>query len=285
MLTYFILIFASVAVLLWVLLSLLSGQRYDELVEGVDSDLFPLKSLFPIGFFVLEKIHFSTKTARGIRRTDEISELSGKKYAEYYYYVSKAAEVTYGLLMLVVFSVLAALADSIVLLGVGILLVFLAVYYVEEQINNKLSDRKDELLSDFPQVLSKLTLLINSGMVVRDAWNLVAKSGTGTIYREMQETTVEFQNGVTEIDAYSNFAARCGIKEIRKFASTMVQNLQKGNAELVFFLKDMTDEMWEEKKNLCKRKGEAANSKLIIPTGLIFLGILALIMVPMLQQL
>jgi tight adherence protein C len=185
--------------------------------------------------------------------------------------------------MLAVFSVLAALADSLVLLGVGVLLAFLAVYYVEEQINNKLSDRKEELLSDFPQVLSKLTLLINSGMVVRDAWNLVAKSGTSTIYREMQETTVEFQNGVTEIEAYSNFAARCGIKEIRKFASTMVQNLQKGNAELVFFLKDMTDEMWEEKKNLCKRKGEAANAKLIIPTGMIFLGILALIMLPMLQ--
>lgn len=159
---------------------------------------------------------------------------------------------------------------------------FLAVYYVEEQIDNKVSDRKEELLSDFPQVLSKLTLLINSGMVVREAWNLVSKSGTGVLYHEMQETTIEFQNGVTELEAYSNFATRCGIKEIRKFAATMVQNLQKGNAELAFVLKDMTSEMWEEKKNLCKRKGEATNSKLMIPTGLIFLGILMLIMAPML---
>jgi tight adherence protein C len=284
MLTYFILIFASVVVLIWMFVSIMSGHRYEELIDSVDSKIFPLKDLFGIGFWVLDKVHFSTKTARAIRRTDDIAEITGKKYAEYYYYVSKTAEVTYGLLMLTVFSVLAALVNSIVFFGIGLLLAVLAVYYVEEQINNKLSDRKEELLSDFPQVLSKLTLLINSGMVVREAWNLVAKSGSSAIYREMQETTIEFQNGVTEIEAYSNFAARCGIKEIRKFASTMVQNLQKGNSELVFFLKDMTDEMWEEKKNLCKRKGEAANSKLLIPSGLIFLGILVLIMVPMIQE-
>lgn len=284
MTTYVILIFATVAFVLFAFLVLLSGHRYDELVDGVDSEMFPLKGFFSIGFLVLDKIHFSTKTVKAVRRTDDIAEIAGRKYAEYYYYVSKAAEVSYFMLALTVLSVVAALADSILVLGVGVLFAFLAVYYVEEQIDNKLSDRKDELLSEFPQVLSKLTLLINSGMVVRDAWNLVAQSGTGVIYREMQETTLEFQNGVTEVEAYSNFAARCGIKEIRKFASTMVQNLQKGNAELVFFLRDMTSEMWEEKKNLCKRKGDAVNSKLMIPTAMIFIGILALIMVPIMQS-
>lgn len=285
MITYIILIVATVALLIWILLNLSSGHKYDELVDSVDSEIFPLKDFLSVGFFVLEKVHFSTRTVKGIKRISEISEITGKKYAEYYYYVSKAAEVTYGLLAFTVFSVLSALLNSAIFLLVGALLSVLVVFYVEQQIDNRLSDRKDELLSDFPQVLSKLTLLINSGMVVRDAWNTVAKSGTSVIYREMQATTIEFQNGVTEIEAYSNFATRCGVKEIRKFAATMVQNLQKGNAELVFFLKDMTDEMWEEKKNLVKRKGDAANSKLMIPTGLIFLGILALIMVPMLQSL
>lgn len=38
--------------------------------------------------------------------------------------------------------------------------------------------------------------------------------------------------------------------------------------------------MWEEKKHLVKRKGEAANSKLLLPIGMIFIGILVMIMVP-----
>lgn len=284
MTTYIVLIVATVVLAGWVVLSISAGKKYDELVEGADPEVFPLRDFLSVGFCVLDKIHFSTQTKRAKKRIHEISEISGKKYAEFYYYVSKAAEITYSYLALVLFAVLAAFADSLILLAVGILLAALAAYYVEEQIDNRLSDRKDELLSELPQVLSKLTLLINSGMVVREAWGTVAQSGTGVIYREMQETMTEFQNGVTEVEAYANFANRCGIKEIRKFAATMVQNLQKGNAELAFFLKDMTSEMWEEKKNLTKRKGEAANSKLMIPTGLIFIGILAMIIIPMMQS-
>ena len=93
-------------------------------------------------------------------------------------------------------------------------------------------------------------------------------------------TVEEMNNGVAELDAYKNFADRCAIKEIRRFSSTMIQNMQKGNSEIAYFLKEMSDEMWEEKKHLVKRKGEAANSKLLIPTAMIFMGILVLVMAP-----
>lgn len=96
----------------------------------------------------------------------------------------------------------------------------------------------------------------------------------------MQKTVQEMQNGVSDIDAYRNFADRCGIKEVRRFSSTMIQNLQKGNSEVAFFLREMSDEIWEQKKHLVKRKGEAANSKLLFPMVLIFMGILGMIMVP-----
>lgn len=55
----------------------------------------------------------------------------------------------------------------------------------------------------------------------------------------------------------------------------------KGNAELTKFLREMSDEMWNEKKNMVKRQGETANSKLLVPIMLIFIGILIVIMVPM----
>ena len=80
---------------------------------------------------------------------------------------------------------------------------------------------------DLPQVLSKLTLLVNSGMVLRDAWKHAAFTGNRVLYQEMQNTTLEIENGVMEIEAYKNFADRCSVKEIRKFTSLIIQNLQK----------------------------------------------------------
>lgn len=77
-----------------------------------------------------------------------------------------------------------------------------------------------------------------------------------------------------------NFADRCSIRPIRKMTSTLIQNMQKGNRELSYFLNEMSREMWEEKKNLVRQKGAAAGTKLMIPIGMIFIGILMLIIVP-----
>ena len=136
---------------------------------------------------------------------------------------------------------------------------------------------------DLPQALSKLTLLINSGMVVRDAWKRTAITGTRQLYIEMQQTSLEIENGVMEIEAYRNFAERCGVKEVKKFSTSIIQNLKKGNEELAMFLNDLSDEMWEMKKNEVKQKGEKANSKLLLPVFLIFIGILILVLVPMMN--
>ena len=42
----------------------------------------------------------------------------------------------------------------------------------------------------------------------------------------------------------------------------------------------MSREMWEEKKNIVRQKGETAGGKLLIPIGMIFIGVLILIIVP-----
>ena len=60
----------------------------------------------------------------------------------------------------------------------------------------------------------------------------------------------------------------------------MVQNIQKGGPDFALQLRDMNNESWEEKRHLAKRKGELAGSKLLIPTLIMFVGILIMIIVP-----
>ena len=62
------------------------------------------------------------------------------------------------------------------------------IYASTNILNDKLEEKREELLADMPQMLSKLTLLVNSGMVVREAWKKVADGGERELYKEMQLT-------------------------------------------------------------------------------------------------
>ena len=59
-----------------------------------------------------------------------------------------------------------------------------------------------------------------------------------------------------------------------------MQNLSKGNSELVEYLKQQGKESWENKKHNVRRQGEKASSKLLIPIGIMFIGILIIVVVP-----
>lgn len=278
----FILILATAVAILWTTVYLKGRNRYVDVIASIDGEDYFMSELFFIGFELMDMLGYNMDSKASHKKIKEISEVYGSKYSRYHFYILRGGQFTYGLTFMAISLELAAMSAEIIVAFLGAVLTGLLVYYLEETFNDKLKARREELILDFPAVLSKLTLLVNSGMVMREAWKKVAYGGERELYVEMQNTLKEMDNGEAEIDAYLNFANRCFVKEIRKFASTMIQNLQKGSSELAMFLKDMSDEMWEEKKHVVKRKGEAAASKLMMPTVLIFIGILILIMVPML---
>lgn len=275
-----LLIIATILVLVWIIVAIKSADTYVDLIDSIDPEKFRYPDIFCVGFSIMQFLKLDSKSKKARNRIKEIAEVKGKQFAEYHYYVINGAKWSYGATLFVIFALFAAMANSVLALFFGGLLSWLVMWYVDEVFNDQLEERRDQLISDLPQMLSKMTLLVNSGMMVREAWKKISASSDRALYKEMQLTVLEMQNGVTEVEAYKNFADRCSIKEIRKFSATMTQSLQKGNSEIALFLKSMADEMWEEKKHMVKRKGEAANSKLLIPTAMIFIGILLLIMVP-----
>ena len=273
---------ATILVLLWIWMAARYEGKFESITKTLKESGYPMYELFYIGFEVLELVHFNTKSDYSRKKVKEMSEVYGRRYAEYYYYVQVGGEVTYAVTVVPLIFVLAVLGNNPMALVFGIVLAGLLVWYLDEMFKDKLTARREELLAEFPQVLSKLTLLVNSGMMLRNAWNRIAEDGSGILYQEMTAVTAEMQNGISEPDAYRNFAERCGLKEMRKFSSLVTQSLAKGSGDLSFFLKDMSDEMWEMKKNLVKQKSEQANSKLLAPIVMIFLGILVMIMAPIL---
>ena len=120
---------------------------------------------------------------------------------------------------------------------------------------------------------------------MKEAWAKVAYTGESELYQEMQRVVVNMENGMSEIDAYTEFGTRCTAPEIKKFTSTIIQGLVKGNRELVEMIKQQSREIWDSKRHRVKQQGEKAASKLLIPICIMFVGILIMIIVPIFANL
>ena len=266
-------------------LMLLSGKKYDYLVEPLDSKAFPLCELYGAGcvFLSLTKHDFTTKGER--KRRQQIALLYGEQHSEYYLYINAAERVTLTALLLIAGFVVYGLTADAMILGVFVMFAFTAYYYVATLPESKLKKKTDSILSDFADVVSKMALLVNAGMIMKEAWEKVSYTGDSELYQEMRLAVVNMNNGMSEIDAYTEFGARCTAPEIKKFTSTIIQGMIKGNKELVEMIKQQSREIWDAKRHRVKQEGEKAASKLLIPICIMFVGILIMIVVPIFANL
>lgn len=263
----------------------LVGKKYDDYIAPLNSKEFPLCELYGVGFVFSDIIHqnFASKAER--KRRQQIALIYGEKHAEYYLRVNAAERWTLTLMLIVVGFALYAIADDALMLLVFGLFAFAAYYYVMTLPESFLNKKRDQILNDFADVVSKLALLVNAGMIMKEAWAKVAYTGDSELYQEMQLAIVNMNNGMSEVDAYSEFANRCTSSEIKKFTSTIIQGLVKGNRELVEMIKQQSREIWDSKRHRVRQQGEKAASKLLIPICIMFIGVLIMIIVPIFANL
>lgn len=160
------------------------------------------------------------------------------------------------------------------------LLLVMAGYLPYDNISVTVKDRMRQIENQFPQAISKMTLLTVAGMEVNQAWKLTSGSGKGVLYDEMKRVLVDLDNNVPPTDAYTKFITRCNNPYATKLATAIIQNSSKGNSEIVELFRRLNAESWMEHKHSAKRKGEEISSKLMVPTLLMFVGIIILVIVP-----
>lgn len=277
-----ILTVASLLTFFWVVSSESGYKKYADYLEPLKGDKrHPLYMTYGVGFFLLDKIHYSYESAVDRKRIIQAQIVFGEKYGEYYYRINVAEKFSLSFLALLAGLLLGGVSGEAIMAVAGVFAAVITFWYVDTRITDVIEEREEKIEIQFADMVAKLTLLINAGMIMREAWADVAYASEGLIYEEMRSSILLMQNGISEADAYIAFGARCSSKRVKKFISMLVQNLTKGNKELVVFLKQATKESWEERKHYVKRKGEAAATKLLLPIGIMFVGILIMILVPM----
>lgn len=170
------------------------------------------------------------------------------------------------------------------------LLAGMALFYARDrELHQKIQRRQQELLCDYPAILSKLTLYIGAGLTVRGACHRVVndyqkyrkdEAQRRYAYEELSFACHEMDNGVSEPVAYEQFARRCGQSCYSKLAALLAQNSKKGNSSLLQQLRTESERAQEDRRNLARKIGEEAGTKLLLPMLLLLVMVLLMILVP-----
>ncbi len=216
-------------------------------------------------------------------------ETGGKKNSSIYAYYLLAMLFSYsyiGVMAALFLGVLSAAAGNtdpagIVLpMAVGLGGCVLYGYIPYDNLRTKAAKRQEEIDLDFPNAISKITLLVTAGMNITKALEETALSGSTQIYQELRLAVRELRQASSLQGALTRIQYRCNNRYLDKMVTIIAKSYVSGNANLAADLKAINDECWLDKKHNARRMGEAVQNKLFVPTMLMFIGILIVIIVP-----
>lgn len=170
------------------------------------------------------------------------------------------------------------------ILGVG-------VYPLQKEKEKKQQELiRKEMQRDYPDIIQKLVLFLRAGFTIRKALEKIADgylrskekyhAKERNAYEEIVRTCREMQGGIYESEAYERFGTRCGISQYKILSVLLVQNLKKGNQNLLELLEREEAVAEDERKRSAKVRGEEASTKLLLPMVLQLIVVLMILMIP-----
>ncbi|WP_259392062.1 type II secretion system F family protein [Paenibacillus thiaminolyticus] len=180
---------------------------------------------------------------------------------------------------------LPALTDGSVTNLVGGLLVavVLPLAKVKDTLN-RAERKKQDLQLELPELISKLTLLVQAGETVQKALAICIErkqeEWSHPLYAELARMQKDVHNGYSFAQAMEQFAKRCSLQEVSMFVTTVLINQRRGGDTFVLAMQDVGRQLWEKRKAVARRRGEEASTKLVFPMMLMFLVILAIVGAP-----
>ncbi len=278
MLRFLLLLLGSVLAILFIIMEQ-KGSEYAYLFENLDSNKFPLSSVYTVGYAWSLKGPLAFKGNISSTLKSQAVILYEPQYAEYYASVVWSQTISLVHLFLTMTFLLAGLMynSHSFILFVGLILTVVTGVYFFGQMKSGIEERTKNCESQLPEVVSTIAILVNSGMVLKDAWALVAENGQGDFYDLMKVASENMKNGFSDAEAIFQFGKSSNSAEIKKFVSALLQSMEKGGAELSLFLANQSSELWKIKRQLMLQEGEKAATKLLAPIVLIFVGVIIIV--------
>lgn len=171
------------------------------------------------------------------------------------------------------------------------ILAALALYFQKPvQERTRIQKRKKQMMSDYSEIVSKLLVFLGAGYTVRGAWENIVKEYTAKkysregevryAYEEMSYTYGQISSGMYESRAYGEFGRRCGLHMYMKLGCLLEQNLRTGTKNLRSLLENEMQAALQQRKELAKKAGEEAGTKLLFPMVMMLGVVMVIVVVP-----
>ena len=174
-------------------------------------------------------------------------------------------------------------------LALAVLAVLAAMIALERGLEERLKKRQEEMMLDYTEIVSKLSLLHDAGLSIYKAWERIvseyeARGERRFAYQEMKLALEKIKSGAGEGESYRQFGKRCGLHQYIKLGNLLEQNLTKGTKGMKELLAQEVAEAFEERKRLARKKGEEASTKMLIPMIMMLAVVIVIVAVPALMS-
>ncbi len=150
---------------------------------------------------------------------------------------------------------------------------------------------REDIIMTIPAFINQLLLLMNSGIVLQDAFCKIA-DGYGRLPNDRQNYfTREINNiyltssrsGENVIVGFYKFSKFSNVKELSRVANILMENREKGT-QLWDKLAEQSEALWAERKRLAMERIRLAESKMSFPLGFLLLALIIITAAPAMMQ-
>ena len=177
---------------------------------------------------------------------------------------------------------------------IGIVIFVSAFFLKDRDMKKRVEKRNEQLLSDYPEVVSKILLFYEAGLSIKSSFERIIEEYHQEkkknpkyfryVYEELELAYTKMNSGVSQRDAINEYGNRCGIHCYIKLAGIIGQNLKRGTKEMSYALREEVNQALLERKNHGLKMGSLLSTKLLGPMVLMLVISMAIIMLPALMS-
>ena len=171
----------------------------------------------------------------------------------------------------------------------GVILILFVLWKQDLEYKQLVKERDQRIKQVYPEFLNELVIMLGAGLSLPAAWKRISQDyqkkreegyEINPLYEEICRGSKAMEAGASMREILEEFTAHMRLKEARRFAVLLVQNLKRGDAFLISRLKELNQEAWDLRKRQVREKTEEADTKLLLPLMLMLAVILIIVLSP-----
>lgn len=160
----------------------------------------------------------------------------------------------------------------------------------DNDLKKELKKRNNQLLRDYPEIVSKLLLYHGAGLSIKTAIEKIVNGyeqdkaeNPGMFryaYEELEVAYIKMKSGISETTAINDYGKRCRLHCYIKLSGIIEQNIRRGTNAMTIVLKNELNTARLEKKHTMLKEGGQISTKLMGPMIVMLIVAMVIVMVP-----